>query len=220
MNGRKADVVFTDPPYNVGGESRNFAADVSKSMRAIADAPWDQDFDVRSMLSTVKHFSAEWATIYICTSHFLFGEIYAGLRDWATFVSYCVWNKPNPMPSLSKRHWTWNSELIVYATRSGHVFNFPNVGHAYSVWTINKCSDGTHPTQKPIELVVYALSHSSDTDAIVFDPFLGSGTTLIAAHRQSRTCYGIEIEPKYCDVILKRAEAEGLSVERADGKAA
>ena len=54
----------------------------------------------------------------------------------------------------------------------------------------------------------------ADVDDIVIDPFLGSGTTLIAAHRLGRRCYGMEISPRYCDVILKRAEAEGLTVER------
>lgn len=67
---------------------------------------------------------------------------------------------------------------------------------------------------KPVELVAKAIRHSSTLGDLVFEPFLGSGTTLIAAHREGRICYGCEIEPKYADVILRRVEAEGLTAEK------
>ena len=69
---------------------------------------------------------------------------------------------------------------------------------------------------KPIELVQRAIENSSTIGQIAYDPFLGSGTTLIAAHRTGRRCYGCEISEKYADVILRRAEAEGLTVERVE----
>ncbi len=70
-----------------------------------------------------------------------------------------------------------------------------------------------HPTQKPVGLISWCIQK---TEGVVYDPFLGSGTTLVAAHRLGRTCYGCELEPRYADVILKRAEAEGLAVEKAE----
>jgi len=69
---------------------------------------------------------------------------------------------------------------------------------------------------KPVALVSRAIENSSIAGQLVLDPFLGSGTTLIAAHRLGRTAYGCEISERYCDVILKRAEAEGLTCERSE----
>ena len=70
-----------------------------------------------------------------------------------------------------------------------------------------------HPTTKPVELIMRLIENSSAPGDLVGDWFLGSGTTLIAAHRTGRRCYGAEIECRYVDVILRRAEAEGLTVE-------
>lgn len=112
------------------------------------------------------------------------------------------------MPSLSKRHWTWNTELICYATRGKHIFNFPNEGHALSTWTINKLTEKyVHPTQKPIAVPATAISHSSNPGDIVLDGFGGSGSTLIACEQLGRTCYMMEIDPKYVQVIINRWEA-------------
>lgn len=204
MDGKRADMVFTDPPYNVAGESKNFASDVSKSMNDLKGSEWDKGFKPDEFLNILPVFLNENSTIYIFTSHFLFGEIYSQLKTWNDFVSYCVWNKPNPMPSLSKRHWTWNTELCVYAVRGNHTFNFPNGEHALSGWITNKKSDGTHPTQKPIELCVNPITRSSKQDDVVLDLFGGSGSTLIACEQTNRICYMMELDPKYCDVIRKR----------------
>ena len=204
MDGKRADMVFTDPPYNVAGESKNFASDVSKSMNDLKGSEWDKGLKPDEFLNILPVFLNENSTIYIFTSHFLFGEIYSQLKTWNDFVSYCVWNKPNPMPSLSKRHWTWNTELCVYAVRGNHTFNFPNGEHALSGWITNKKSDGTHPTQKPIELCVNPITRSSKQDDVVLDLFGGSGSTLIACEQTNRICYMMELDPKYCDVIRKR----------------
>lgn len=204
MDGKKADMVFTDPPYNVAGESKNFAADVSKSMNNLKNSDWDKDFDVWEVVPLLQSFVKEDSTTYIFTSHFLFGELYKAYKDWADFTNYCVWHKPNPMPSLSKRHWTWNTELCLYATKGKHTFNFPDGENALSGWVTNKHSDGTHPTQKPIELCVNPITKSSKSNDLVIDLFLGSGSTLIACEQTNRTCYGMELDPKYTDVIRKR----------------
>ena len=208
MNGVLAGMVFTDPPYNIASKSKNFAADCSESMKVLSDSDWDNGFDLEPALAVLQKHIAENASCYVCASHFTAPIIWAWMEGWADHFSYCVWAKPNPMPSLSKRHWTWNTELICYATRGKHIFNFPNEGHALSTWTINKLTEKyVHPTQKPIAVPATAISHSSNPGDIVLDGFGGSGSTLIACEQLGRTCYMMEIDPKYVQVIINRWEA-------------
>jgi site-specific DNA-methyltransferase (adenine-specific) len=205
MDGVKADMVFTDPPYNIASDSKNFASDVSKAMKDLSESEWDKNFDIREVLDNILVSIAENATVYVCTSHFLASNIWAWMKEWADHYSYCVWSKPNPMPSLAKRHWTWNTELICYATRGKHTFNFPKEGHALSTWTINKRNGDTgHPTEKPVEVPATAVSHSSKEKDVVLDLFGGSGSTLIACEQLNRKCYMCELSPNYVDVIIQR----------------
>jgi site-specific DNA-methyltransferase (adenine-specific) len=207
MGGGKASLVFTDPPYNIAGESKNFAADCSKAMDELSKAEWDVDFNIKTVFPVLFDVMAEDITVYICTSHFLAPDIWEWMKGWASHYSYCIWAKPNPMPSLSKRHWTWNTELICYATRGKHTFNFPSEGHALSTWTISKLNGKTgHPTEKPVEVPATAISHSSKRGDLCLDLFGGSGSTLIACEQLGRKCFMMELDPHYVDVIIQRWE--------------
>jgi DNA modification methylase len=126
------------------------------------------------------------------------------MATWAAHHEWCAWHKTNPMPSLSKRHWTWDGELIPYATRGKHTFNFPAKGHAPSIWDIPKSKETSHPTEKPVAVPEMAIRYSSKSRDVVLDPFLGSGTTLIACERLNRKCRAVEIAPKYVAVTLQR----------------
>jgi DNA modification methylase len=207
MAGEKTDMVFTDPPYNVAGESKNFAADLpqQKAYKKLSEADWDKDFDIHPVFERIDENLAKNATVYICTSHFLAPDIWAWMKEWADHYSYCVWSKPNPMPSLAKRHWTWNTEIICYATRGKHVFNFPDEGHCPSTWTITKRA-GTygHPTEKPVAVPEHAIIHSSNREQIILDLFGGSGSTLIACEKTGRVCRMMELSEHYVDVIIRR----------------
>lgn len=207
MNGEKADMVFTDPPYNHAQKDELIASPVRQAMQQLKDSKWDKDFNFSSVLPIIDDLVSENCSIYICTSWHLAGEIWGFYSTHSSHSSYCVWAKPNPMPSLSKRHWTWSSELICYATKGKHVFNFPIDGHAKNIWEIQKNQkNDLHPTQKPVAVPEHAIEHSSNIGMLVFDGFLGSGTTLIACEKTGRRCYGTEIDPCYVDVIIKRYE--------------
>lgn len=209
MGGEKADLVFTDPPYNMASENDLVASSVSKAMKTLKASEWGKDFNPTEALNRIYEVIADDVTVYICTSHHLAGVIWGWMKAWpkgSSHHSYCLWAKPNPMPSLMKRHWTWSSEIICYATRGKHIFNFPDSGHALNVWTLTKHSDGSHPTQKPVELCEHAINHSSKPGYRVLDLFLGSGSTLIACEKTNRRCFGMEIDPHYCDVIVQRWE--------------
>ena len=209
MDGVKADMVFTDPPYNIASNTKGIAsnAPTNKQNKKLMDAEWDKNFNPEEFLSTMLLYLADHCSIYVCTSHFLFGQIIKFLQDAEfKFVSFCEWVKPNPFPSLMKRHWAWASELICYATKGKHVFNYPKSGNALSTWNFPIGEGGLHPTQKPIAIPEHAISHSSKEGQIVLDLFGGSGSTLIACEKTNRKCFMMELDPKYCDVIIKRYE--------------
>jgi len=198
-------ILLTDPPYNFAKENKIVAQNCSKAMKKLKNSEWDKDFDVNSWLMSLNLDQFKNSSLYIFTSHHLAGDIWAWMSSWADHHSWCIWEKPNPMPSLQKRHWTWNGELICYATKGKHIFNFPYEGHAPCIWNLKKQNGNTdHPTQKPAALFEHIIKHSSKESANIYDPFLGSGTTLIACEQLNRKCFGIEIAPEYCDVIVRR----------------
>jgi site-specific DNA-methyltransferase (adenine-specific) len=219
MNGQKADMVFTDPPYNHASDDKGVAASVRKAHKNLMKSEWDKNFDIRGALSIIDLFKSENSSVYICTSWHLAGSIWEWSAKHSNHHSYCVWHKPNPMPSLMKRHWTWASELICYATFGKHTFNFPEQGHASSVWSFTKVAKcDLHPTMKPVAVPEHAITHSSKSGHLVLDLFLGSGTTLIACEKTGRHCYGMELSPQYVDVILKRwQDFTGKKAVREDG---
>ena len=207
MNGEKADMVFTDPPYNHGSKDSLVASPVRRAMQQLKDSAWDKDFNIDETLKTIDGLRANDCTVYICTSHHIAGKIFAWQDIAAQQGGYVVWVKPNPMPSLMKRHWTWDHELICYSTYGKHTFNFPLEGHAPASWIVPKNQkNDLHPTMKPVEIPERAITHSSKQGDVVWDGFLGSGSTLIACEKTNRKCYGMEIDPQYCQVIIDRWE--------------
>lgn len=206
MAGEKADLLVTDPPYNVAGEGENTAAKIRPdSYGELENESWDYSFDVKNISQTLANCMANDCSAYVFTSHFLFGDVVSILDEQIGQTNYCVWAKPNPMPSLHKRHWTWSTELVAYATRGKHVFNFPPTGHALNTWDFPlQTHDRAHPTQKPLDVMKHPIIHSSKRGSKVLDLFLGSGTTLIACAELGRVCYGVELQPKFVDVIRKR----------------
>ncbi len=212
MGGKKAEMVFTDPPYNIAGEGTLIAANaIRDSYGALRDSEWDKGFEIGPALDSVLGLLARDATVYICTSQFLAGQVWDWMKTWADFYFYTMWCKTNPMPSLAKRHWTWGTELIPYATRGAHTFNFPPDGHALNWWEIpGRAHESDHPTEKPVEVPLRAIACSSKAGDLVFDGFLGSGTTMVAAEQLGRRCFACEIEPKYIAVTLERMAGMGL----------
>lgn len=207
MDGDKADMVFTDPPYNLAGEKNTSAAVIRDSYKRLADSKWDSGFVFEDVQANLLAFLQDDATVYVCTSHHLAGSIWAWMKQWSVYNCFCVWRKSNPMPSLHKRHWTWCTELICYATRGKHTFNFPTEGHALSVWDIPKStSNDLHPTMKPVALPQWAIAHSSHCGDIVLDLFGGAGSTLLACQQTGRRARLCELDPRYVDVIVSRYE--------------
>ncbi|RYF44795.1 MAG: hypothetical protein EOO38_17195 [Cytophagaceae bacterium] len=205
MAGDMAQLVFTDPPYNLAGNKNGNGAAIRDRIKRLMDSEWDMEFDFADVEGNLLAHCAEDVSVYICTSHHVAGKIWEWMRGWSKYNGYLVWSKSNPMPSLHKRHWTWNTELICYATRGKHTFNFPREGHALSTWDFAKiASSDLHPTMKPIEVPMRAITISSNKNDVVLDLFGGAGSTLLACEKVGRKCRIMEVDPKYCQVIIDR----------------
>lgn len=216
MGGARAKVCFTDPPWNVAiGKDSNprhrqreglanddltpeqFRAFLQGFMQPLVKV---LEGDLYCVLG-----ASEWPTLDRC------------LRDegfhWSATV---IWVKDQFVLGRSKYHRRYEPIWYGWHGKSKSSFS-PSAGRDKDdVWEIARPRvSAEHPTMKPVELVERAVQYSSEPRDIVYEPFGGSGTTLIASHRTGRQARLLEIEPKYCDVILARAEAEGLTVRRA-----
>jgi len=209
LDGRKADLIFTDPPYDLGGKAKQVGVRElrKESYGKLYDSDWDKGFRIEDIGPSIADAMAEDCSVYVCTSHFYLGSLIEMFDDLMSYHNVCIWSKSNPMPSLTKRHWTWAHEFIVYGTRGKHTFNFPATGNLPSVWQIAKSpKNDLHPTQKPVGIPSHAIEASSKPGDLVVDLFGGSGSTLIAAEQLGRTAYLMELNPAYCDVIVERWE--------------
>jgi len=225
MAGRKADLVFTDPPFNVpidghaGGLGQIHHRDFAMACGEMSVSEFT-DFLTKA-LSLMAASSKQGSLHYICMDWRHVGEILAaGNSVYKEFKNLCVWVKHNAgMGSFYRsqhelvlvfKHGSTphqnNIQLGKYGRSRSNVWNYPGV-NAFGRSSEEGNLLALHPTVKPVALIADALMDSSSRGDLVLDPFLGSGSTLIAAERVGRVCYGLELDPLYVDTILRRWEA-------------
>ncbi len=216
---RNAQMAFTDPPYNVaygdhGGQQRG-----TRKRRIQNDALPPQEWEAfcrawaRNLLENVD------GALYICMS----------TREWPTvsrildelgghWSDTIIWAKDRFV--LGRADYQRQYEPIWYGWRDGADHHWCGDRDQGDVWEIERPAESAlHPTMKPLALVERAIENSSRPGNVVLDLFLGSGTTLIAAERTGRVCYGLELDPHYCQVVLARWEAfTGLKAELSPKK--
>lgn len=208
MNNRKSDMVFTDPPYLMNFEG-NVYADGSKSFNArygkIKNDNMnreDGDKFILKMFEIIKKYNK--GAYYVCFYRLGLDYIFRALDKLNNrYKALIIWNKGNH--TLSNSDYMSKYEPIIYGWFQSHLF-YGNRSN-FDIWDIERTKKNElHPTMKPVDLVVEAIKNSSKVEDIILDLFGGSGTTLIAAEQMNRICYMMELEPKYCDVIVKRWE--------------
>ncbi len=198
MAGALADMVFTDPPYNVdyvGKTAKNLTIKNDKLgkdfYRFLCDASGN-------MLMVCK------GAVYICMSSSELDTLQKAFRDagghWSTFV---IWAKNSF--SLGRSDYQRQYEPILYGWKEGNKHFWCGARDQGDVWFVDKpTSNDIHPTMKPVALVERAIANSSKSRDIVLDSFGGSGTTMIACEKTARSARLLELDPKYCDVIVRR----------------
>jgi site-specific DNA-methyltransferase (adenine-specific) len=212
MMGRKADMCFTDPPYGISlgyetpeqAKSRNRRTDG----KIVANDNLKDDALLKFLtdaLSTADAHLNLGAAFYVCSP--IDQEVRKFIQaieavGWH-YQSGLVWNKSSL--SLSRHDYHPKHEIIHYGWKKGAAHRWFSDRKQTTVFDFDKPSRSVdHPTTKPVGLVEYYLQNVSTGGDLVLDLFLGSGTTLIAAEKKGRTCYGMELSPAYCDVIVKR----------------
>jgi DNA modification methylase len=200
MNGQKADMVFTDPPYNVAYEGG------SKKRDAIANDKIDDFYKfLYDVYTNCFLFMNDGSPIYVAHSeleraNFISAFVDAGFK----YSSIIVWVKNNSTFSMNKDY-KWKHEPIIYGWKQGKERVWEGDNKQDTVWNIDRPSRSEeHPTMKPIELCEKAIKNSSIENSLIFEPFTGSGSTMVASHQLKRKCYGMELDPKYCQVIIDR----------------
>ena len=211
MNGVKADMMFTDPPYNVSIEKKSKQVLKSKNYSHIENDELPIE-DYKEFLNKVfknaNEFLKNDASYYVFSCQGGDSELMMMMMMRENGIKCrheIIWVKDAPVFSMGRLDYDYKHEPILYGWKEKH--NFYRKGEQdKSVWEFKRTANKLHPTMKPIELIANALNNSSKERDIVLDLFGGSGSTLMACEQLNRKCYMLELDPRYCDVIVKRWE--------------
>jgi DNA modification methylase len=201
MDGKKADMVFTDPPYRYKkmGSGGIFNDGYEKLKEDIKDIV---NFDPTEFLNTLPLVFSKGINAYIFCNTDLVPDYCIWAKENKFNYNILTWHKKSFIPASNNHHFP-DTEYLIYISKSA-IFN-SGLGVNYGKYFIldNEKSDD-HPTIKPLEIICNEIKISSNINSLVFDFFLGSGSTMVASHQLNRKCYGMELDPKYCQVIVDR----------------
>lgn len=206
MDGRRANLVLTDPPYNVNVEET--AGKIQN------DNMPDEDFYkflFAAFVNMEQNMESD-ASIYVFHADTQGLNFRRAFTDAGFYLSgCCIWKK-NALV-LGRSPYQWKHEPCLFGWKKGGKHQWYSDRKQTTVWEYDRPkSSKEHPTMKPVALMAYPIQNSCMSNCIVLDPFLGSGSTLIACEETGRICYGVELDEKFTDVIVKRyVEAVGSS---------
>ena len=198
MDEKKANLVVTDPPYNVNyegsvGKIKNDNMDNDKFYNFLFDA-----------FSNMEKVMADDASIYVFHADTEGLNFRKAFNDAGFYLSgCCIWKKPSLV--LGRSPYQWQHEPCLYGWKKKGKHQWYSGRKETTIWEFEKPKkNADHPTMKPIPLLAYPITNSSMSNTLILDPFGGSGSTLIACEQTDRSCYTIELDEKFCDVIVKR----------------
>jgi DNA modification methylase len=209
MDGQKADMVFTDPPYGVSYQS-NMRTKTDKF-----DVLQNDDVFITEWINNLPLFSTGF--VFIWTSWKVLKQWIEFCEPIGTLTNLIVWDKGGGGIGDLKKTFLTDFEVALCYNRGAEITG-KRIG---SVWSVGKdnVSKYMHPTQKPVRLASMAIENVCRINDLILDLFLGSGSTMVAAHQLNRKCYGMELDPKYCQVIIDRMHKLDPSLEiKINGK--
>ena len=213
MAGRKANLVVTDPPYNVNYEGQ---AGKIKNDHQTTEA------FLQFLLAAFQHTGAHMAddaSIYVFHADTEGLNFRKAFSEAGFYLSgTCIWKKQSLV--LGRSPYQWQHEPVLFGWKKKGKHQWYTGRKESTIWEFDKPRKNTdHPTMKPVALIAYPIMNSSMSNTLVLDPFGGSGSTVIACEQTERVCCTIELDEKYCDVIVKRylelvGSADGITVQR------
>lgn len=198
MGGTKANLVITDPPYNVNYEG---SAGKIKNDNMADEAFYNFLLDAYTQMHSAMADDASIYVFHADTEGLNFRRAFA---DAGFYLSgCCIWKKQSLV--LGRSPYQWQHEPCLYGWKKNGKHQWYTGRKETTIWEFDKPKkNGDHPTMKPIPLLAYPIMNSSMSNSVVLDPFGGSGSTLIACEQTDRICYTVELDEKFCDVIVKR----------------
>ena len=213
MGGTKANLVITDPPYNVNYEG---SAGKIKNDNMADEAFYNFLLDAYTQMHSAMADDASIYVFHADTEGLNFRRAFA---DAGFYLSgCCIWKKQSLV--LGRSPYQWQHEPCLYGWKKNGKHQWYTGRKETTIWEFDKPKkNGDHPTMKPIPLLAYPIMNSSMSNSVVLDPFGGSGSTLIACEQTDRICYTVELDEKFCDVIVKRyieqvGGSDGVTVQR------
>lgn len=213
MGSTKANLVITDPPYNVNYEG---SAGKIKNDNMADDAFYNFLLAAYTQMHSAMADDASIYVFHADTEGLNFRKAFA---DAGFYLSgCCIWKKQSLV--LGRSPYQWQHEPCLYGWKKNGKHQWYTGRKETTIWEFDKPKkNGDHPTMKPIPLLAYPIKNSTMSNSVVLDPFGGSGSTLIACEQTDRICYTVELDEKFCDVIVKRyieqvGSSDGVTVQR------
>ena len=203
MNNQDADMLLTDPPYNV-----DYVGKTAEALKIKNDNMSDNQFYefLKKVFENMYSVTKEGASIYVFHADTEGLNFRKAFKDSGYKLAEClIWKKDCFV--MGRQDYQWQHEPILYGWKEGVAHYFVNDRTQSTILEFDRPKQSTlHPTMKPIDLIAKLIKNSSKENDIILDLFGGSGSTIIASEQLNRNCYTMELDPKYCDVIVKRWE--------------
>ncbi len=228
MEGKRCPMVWTDPPYDgaLGGAGFRATPDIRERVQKMQDSVKAMySFDPSQALTIIESVITKPASLFFFSNKALVPSYINFAVDTGRKFDILLWHKPNYLPMAGKHYYLDTEYLTKIADHGATFINGLGVEgvHYGTYWVLESLKGsgrdvgGQHPTIKPLVIAKDCIAICSYKGDVILDPFLGSGTTMVAAEQLGRICYGMEIEPKYVAVTLERMAGMGLEPRLANG---
>lgn len=210
------DLILTDPPYNLspystGNMKFSWRKEINNDL-----AEWDRDFNPAELKDDFLRILKPSGNIMAFCSYNLIGKWHETFDPLFDTFQFFVWHKTNPVPKFRKAGFLNSCELIVCMWNKEHNWNFGKQNEMHNFFESPICmnperlKNPKHPTQKPVALLSHLLKIASNEGDIILDPFMGVGSTGVAALQHNRNFIGVEMEKEYCDAGIQRMKEYGV----------
>lgn len=214
------DLILTDPPYNIAKYSTGNINLPNRSAINNDLGEWDlEEINPNDFVDEFKRILKPDGNIFIFTSYNLIGKWHEAFDSEFDTFQFFIWHKTNPMPKIFKNGFLNSCEMIVCLWNKGHKWNFTTQNEMHNYFESPICmgkerlKDPKHPAQKPLVLLKHLIKIGSNSNDVIFDPFMGVGSTGVASKELGRNFIGCEIDKKFFDAAKKRIEETEVNIQ-------